>query len=124
MVHPVDHVLALPSMVTPLSFDESAGSIELGRDRSGFQGDVKPIQLGVLRFEELVLFLFWYAAVAPEHPVVIWALGQKHGCVPQVLRSDPRLCFPVLLPSFASPLGFPVNGKEPVEVIQPRYIAL
>ena len=96
VVHPVDHVLALPGMVTPLSLDESAGGIELGRDGSGFQGGIEPVQLGVLRFEGLLSFLFRYAAVTPEHPVVFWALGQKHGRVPQVLRSDPGLCFPVL----------------------------
>ena len=93
VVHPMDHVAALPGMVATEGFLQAARGIELVRPLGRLERYIKSFQLRFLWSE---VFREPPVHIQPENPIVSGALGQKNRGVVQVRGSDFRGRLPVV----------------------------
>lgn len=90
VMNPVDHVFALPGVVTTQSRLQSTGGIELIRKLGCLQRNVETVERCRFRLEGRQLGRiapFSAATVTAKHPVVVRAEAEHHRCVAEIHRT-------------------------------------
>ena len=80
MMHPVDHIVTLPSVVAAEASLQTAGRIEQMRIRRGLQRNVEALQGGRFGLEVLRASR---GLIATEDPVIAGPLNEHDRCIPE-----------------------------------------